>query len=221
MLVIGHRGLGLERENTVSSLKKAQELGVDMVEVDLRQTKDGQIILMHDLTLLRTHDDSRKVSKLAWDEIQEIGKKENNPIPTLEEVLENISIDINLELKEGGMEEKVLTAIKKFSHKVLISSNKPTVLMKIRTLDESIPTGFVIGPKMGHIFPAMMGIAHYLKPYSIHPYHTLITPRHMKSMRETGAKIYPWTVNSIHEYEILKGFGIDGIFTDQPDLIKK
>jgi glycerophosphoryl diester phosphodiesterase len=221
MLIIAHRGASaIERENSLSSLQKAQEFGADMVEADLRQTKDGYIVLMHDASLARTHDDGRKVSDLTLEQIQAIGISESNPIPTLDEFLAHAGMDVNLDLKESGLEQKVLDKIKNFSHKVLISSHLPTVVKKIKTLDENIPTGFIIGPKIGQLFPLMMGVASYLKPYSIHPYHTLVTPSHMKMMRRLGSKVYPWTVNSVHEFQILKGFGVDGIFTDQPDLFK-
>ncbi len=219
MLIIGHRGAaGLARENSISSLQKATELGVDMVEMDLRQTLDGHIVAMHDASLLRTHDDPRKVADLTLEQIQAIGIAEHNPIPTLDEILAHANLDLNLELKVGGMEETVISKIKNFSHKVLVSSHHPTVVKKISTLDEKIPTGFIIGPKMGQLFPLMMGVASYLKPYSIHPYQSLVTPRHMKMMRGITNRIYPWTINSIHEYRVLKGFGIEGIFTDYPDL---
>jgi glycerophosphoryl diester phosphodiesterase len=221
MLVIGHRGAaGLARENSISSLQKAEEFRVDMVEVDLRKTKDGQIVLMHDPSLLRTHDDPRKVSELTLEQIHAIGITEHNSIPTLDEFLAEANVDINLELKESGMEKEVLSKIKNFSHKVLISSHHPSVIKKIKALDENIPVGFVIGPKMGQFFPLMVGLASYLKPYSIHPYHTLITPSHMKMMRGITKRIYPWTINTVHEYQIIKGFGIDGMFTDYPDLFK-
>jgi glycerophosphoryl diester phosphodiesterase len=221
MLVIGHRGAaGLAPENTFSSLYAAESSGVQMVEVDLRRTKDGQIVLMHDPALTRTHDDRRKVEDLTLAEISEIGERENREIPELTRFLQAVKMPINLELKVGGMEEAVLSAIKNFPHKVLISSHHPTVLKKIRALDEKIPLGFIIGQKMGYMFRLMMLIAKQLDLYSIHPYHTLINPSHMKMMREMKVKVYPWTVNNPHELLILKGFGIDGVFTDYPNIIK-
>jgi glycerophosphoryl diester phosphodiesterase len=175
---------------------------------------------MHDPTLSRTHDDDRKVVSLTLEQIQAIGIAEHNPIPTLDEFLAEANVDVNLELKVAGLESQVLNKIKNFSHKVLISSHHPTVLKKIKALDENIPLGFIIGPKMGYAFPMMIGAAKYLKVHSIHPYHTLVTPFTMKAMRAVATKVYPWTVNSVHEFQILKGFGVDGIFTDQPDLFK-
>jgi glycerophosphoryl diester phosphodiesterase len=221
MLVIGHRGAaGLAPENTISSLHKAVEAGVHMVEADLRQTRDGQVVLSHDPTLARTYDDRRRISDLTLEEIRAIGEKEGRRMPELTEFLEEAKLPLNLELKESGMEEKVVAAIKNFPHKVLVSSNLPLVLKKVRALDGKIPLGFIIGPKAGYVFPLMMAVAKQLDLYSIHPVSPLITPVHMKSMRRLGVKVFAWTVNDVHEFLVLKGFGVDGVFTDYPNIIK-
>lgn len=221
MLVIGHRGAaGLAPENTLSSLQVAFDSGVDMVEVDLRQTKDNKIVLSHDPTLLRTHDDRRSIFHLTLEEIQEVGKKEGREIPELNEFLAASKLPVNLELKESGMEVSVLSAIKNFPHKVLISSHLPQVLQKIRTLDGNAQLGLIIGPKTGFIFPVMLGIARRLKVHSIHPVQSLVTPATMRSMRRTGAKVYTWTINDIHQFLVMKGMGVDGVFTDYPNIIK-
>jgi glycerophosphoryl diester phosphodiesterase len=191
-----------------------------MVEADLRQTKDGKIVLSHDPHLLRTHDDRRHISGLTLDEIREIGQREGRPLPELSEYLEEAKLPLNLELKEAGMEEQVLSAIKNFPHKVLISSSLPQALKKIRTLDGKIPLGLIIGQKMGYMFPLMMQVARQLDLYSIHPIHTLVTPSNMKSMRRLGVKVFAWTVNDVHEFLVVKGLGVDGVFTDFPNIIK-
>jgi glycerophosphoryl diester phosphodiesterase len=221
MLIIGHRGAaGLESENTLGSLKKAEEAGVGMAEFDFRQTKDGYIVAMHDAALTRTHDERKRVSQLTLNEVKEIGIREAREIPTLEEILASAKIPLNLEIKETGFEDKVATAIKNFPHKLLVSSSNPVVLKKIRSLDGKVNLGFILGLRWGYWFPFAMGVARTLDLYSINPYHSLVTPRHMKAMRELKVKVYPWTVDDVHHFEIMKGFGVDGIFTDYPDRFK-
>jgi glycerophosphoryl diester phosphodiesterase len=222
MLIIGHRGAaGLGSENTLSSLQQAEQFQVDMVEVDLRQTKDGAVILSHDPSLARTHDDRRLIRHLTLGELNEIGLRENRPIPTLEQFLSQAHTDVNLELKESGMESKVLSALKHFPHKVLISSSHPLVLKKIKTLDGNIPLGFIIGPRWGHMLLVAIQIAKRLNPYSIHPHYSVVTPRTMSLFRAITPRIYAWTVNDRHEFEVLKGLGVSGVFTDYPNIISK
>jgi glycerophosphoryl diester phosphodiesterase len=222
MLIIGHRGAaGLGSENTLSSLQQAEENKVDMVEADLRQTKDGAIVLAHDPSLARTHDDRRLIKQLTLSELKEIGQRENREIPTLEQFLSQAKTDINLELKESGMESLVLSAIKNFPHKVLISSGNPLVLKKIKALDGNIPLGFIIGPRWGHMLLLAIQIAKRLNPDSIHPHHSIVTPRTMSLFKAITPKVYAWTVNDKHEFEILKGLGVSGVFTDYPNIISK
>lgn len=219
MLIIGHRGAaGLVFENTLESFKKAIELGVDMIETDLRQTKDGEVVIMHDPNLYRAFDDKRKLSQVTLAEVKEISKRENREVLTLEELLDKVQVDLNLEIKESGFEGKVLEQIKNFSHKVLISSNKPRVLRKLRTLDEKIPLGFIFELR---IWPILFRTVVHLNLYSVHPYFRFVTPKSMKLFRKKNLKVFPWTVNDIHELEILKGFGVDGVITDRPDIIRK
>lgn len=221
MIVIGHRGAaGLAPENTLSSLQAAVSAGANMVEVDLRLTQDGFAVLSHDPTLARTHDDRQKISDLTLEEVRAIGLREGREIPELSEFLQSVQLPINLELKDSGLEEIVVNAISNFPHKVLISSNLPQVLKKVRTLDRKVSLGFIIGPKAGYVFPLMLAFAKHLDLYSIHPVQTLITPGHMRAMRRLGVKVYTWTINNIHDYLVVKGMGVDGVFTDYPNIIK-
>jgi len=220
MLVIGHRGAaGLAPENTISSLQAATQAGVQMVEVDLRSTRDGRIVLSHDPTLARTHDDRRRLSQLTLAEAQDVGEREGRQIPTLQEFLQAASLPVNLELKESGMEAQVIEAIRGFPHKVLVSSSYPNVLKKIRALDGKLPLGLIVGPKAGILLPVLMGMAGNLDLHSIHPVHDLVSPLTMRMMRRGKAKVYAWTVNTVHDLQLMKGFGVDGIFTDYPNII--
>jgi glycerophosphoryl diester phosphodiesterase len=222
MFIIGHRGAaGLAPENTLSSLQAAVDNKVDMVEMDFRQTKDGQIVALHDATLIRTHDDQRGLKRLTLKEVKDLSIGEGREIPTLEEVLIEAKVALNLEIKETGFEEKLVGLIKTFSYEVLVSSSNPVVLKKIRTLDEKVKLGFILGSKWGTFFPLAIALAKTLDLYSIHPYRTIVTPRHMKAIRELKTKIYSWTIDDPHEYVLMKGFGVDGVFTDYPNIITK
>ena len=103
MKIYGHRGAaGLVLENTVASIKKAIALGVDGVEFDVRTTKDGKAVIIHDETLERTHKKTGKIAKLTLSEIQNLIKKHPFPVPSLEQLLLAIGkkTPANVELKE-------------------------------------------------------------------------------------------------------------------------
>lgn len=202
MLIIGHRGAaGLATENTIGSLQKAIEFGVDMLEVDLRADKDGKIVLAHD---------------------EDPGKNYTGAV-SLKEALSVMSIPVNLEIKESGFEEELVKIVKEFPSKVLISSFKLSVLMKVRTLDRNIKLGLIISPKIRfHFFFSFMVLVSALfKFHSIHPHSSLLTDQRVKFIHRMGAKVFTWVINTQESFEALKKMNVDGVFTDHPDIIRK
>jgi glycerophosphoryl diester phosphodiesterase len=201
MLIIGHRGAaGLEPENTIRSFQKAQELGVDMIETDLRQTADGIIVLHHD-PLPKKHKGTH--------------------FTTLDELLAVAQVPMNLEIKKSGFEAKLVKRIHNFSDRVLISSFYPGILKKIRALDEKVKLGLIIGKGELHLLPIIERLTNKLKFYSIHPQNSIVSKASMKSFKPLKHKIYVWTVNDKKEFLRLKKLNVDGIFTDRPDIIHK
>lgn len=203
MIIIGHRGAaGLEAENTIRSFKKAAELGVDAIEMDLRLRNDGEIVVVHD-------PDPKRIYPSA---------------PQLKEILVAVNIPMNLEVKETGFEKKLLEIIKGFPSEVLISSFKLRVLRKISTLDRNIKLGLIIAPKRrwDYLFvPIVLLFSPLLKLYSINPHYLLLTKRRMQLMRRLNLKIFTWVINRTSEFETAKMLGVDGVVTDRPDLIRK
>ena len=101
-LVIGHRGArGHVAENTVASVKKALELGVDGIEIDVFVCASGELVVFHDKTLEKLTDATGYIEALDLDSIRKITVLGREPIPTLEEVLETINAKavLNIELK--------------------------------------------------------------------------------------------------------------------------
>ncbi|MGI9027971.1 MAG: glycerophosphodiester phosphodiesterase [Candidatus Saccharimonadales bacterium] len=89
MILIGHRGAGgIEPENTIAAIEAAVNVGVDIIEFDLRATKDRQLVLVHDSNLLRIAGTNKTVSDMTLAEISTTVTKSGQPIPTFAEALE-------------------------------------------------------------------------------------------------------------------------------------
>lgn len=222
MKIIAHRGdSGNEPENTIRSFKKAEDLGVDMIELDVRESKDGEIVVIHDHDFLRLFGDPRLVKEMTLAEIKRVSLEHGREVPTLDEVLSQINVDLNIEIKIHGIEQQVLSKIQKFPHKVLISSFYPGVLKKIRALDGKIDLALLIGIKRFH----MIGIASYyakkLNLASIHPNNHMVSGPIVALLRLAGKPINVFTVNTQSEYERMKKLKVDGIFTNYPELMKE
>jgi len=123
ILVCAHRGDWRNApENSIQSIKLALQMGVDIVEIDVRTTKDDILILMHDETIGRTTSGQGIVSDLNWDDLKKlnlknaIGSWTKHKIPTLEEVLlfSKDKVDLNIDLKDKSQWPNVLQLVETF-----------------------------------------------------------------------------------------------------------
>jgi glycerophosphoryl diester phosphodiesterase len=143
MLRIGHRGAkAYEPENTLRSYKKALEIGVDAVELDVRKTKDNQLVVIHDADVKRTTNGKGLVNELTLEQIKGFSAEKGEKIPTLKEALDFLDkkVKILIELKETGVEEKVLSLVREngLQKNVIITSFLEDALRKIRELDNEV-----------------------------------------------------------------------------------
>lgn len=222
MKIIAHRGASsLEPENTIRSFIKAQEFPIDMIEFDVRKTADGKIVVIHDHDLKRLFGVNKTISHTKLVEIKSISIGSGREIPTLEEALAVIKVPVNIEIKAPGLEEDLIALIKNFSSMVLVSSGLPTVLKKIRTLDENTDLALIIGKGELHLLPILHYLTKNLKLLSIHPKYPLVNALSIKALRLLGKDINVWTVNEPHEYNKMLQLGVDGIFTDCAHLYAK
>ncbi|MEM2306816.1 MAG: glycerophosphodiester phosphodiesterase family protein, partial [Candidatus Bathyarchaeia archaeon] len=147
-LRVGHRGAkAYEPENTLRSFMKALELGVNAIEFDVRRTRDGELVVIHDAEVDRTTDGKGLVSELTLREIKALSTEKGERIPTLEEALDFLDrkVKILIELKEVGIEEKVLEAVKRrgLEDNVIIISFHEEALRKVRELNDKVETGLI------------------------------------------------------------------------------
>lgn len=222
MLIVAHRGASsLEPENTIRSFKKAEEIGADMIELDVRSSRDGQLVISHDATLKRVYSQNLAIDQSSIEQLKAISISAGREMATLDEVLATIHTDLNIHVKVHGIEKQLLEKLKNFSHKVLISSIYPGVLKKIRALDEKVLLGLIIGRGELHFLPILNRLTKKLNLYSIHPKYMIVYKSSVALIRLTKRKIFVWTVNEPHEYERMQQLGVDGIITDSPQLFKK
>jgi glycerophosphoryl diester phosphodiesterase len=218
MLRIGHRGArAYEPENTLRSFKKALEVGVDAIEFDVRKTRDNDIVIIH-ADVKRTTNGKGLVADFTLKEIKELSMEKGEKIPTLEEALDFLDgkVKILIELKEQGLEEKVLSIVrsKKATKNVIITSFLDEALKKTRELDKEIETGFIYAKHHTPEKTALELKANYL--VSLYRFtHTA----NIQKAHENGLKVIVWTINTPEEAAEYAKKGVDGIATDKPDIL--
>jgi glycerophosphoryl diester phosphodiesterase len=215
MLRIGHRGAkGHTSENTLASFKKALELGVDMIELDVHLSRDLIPMVIHDETVNRTTTAKGLVKDFLAKELQELG------IQTLEVVLNLVEnqCEINIEIKIFEATNPILDLLKNHSFdttKIIISSFDWNALQEIRFHDETLKIGVLTETDLD----LAISFSKFIKAYSIHPYFHLLTPENVTKIKEKGFKIYPWTINEPEDITFAKSLQVDGIITDFPERI--
>ena len=219
MLRIGHRGArAYAPENTIASFKKALEIGVDAVELDVRKTKDKQLVVIHDADIKRTTDGEGLVCELTLKEIKGFSAEGGEKIPTLEEALDFLDkkVKVFVELKEEGTEEQVLRVVhdRGLEKNVVIVSFLEDALRKVRELDGQIETGLIYAEHKNPLKAALDLKANYLVAL-----YRFMHTANVEKAHQNGLKVVVWTINTPEEVEQYVKKGVDGITSDKPDIL--
>jgi glycerophosphoryl diester phosphodiesterase len=220
MLRVGHRGTkACEPENTLRSFKRALEVGVNAVEFDVRRTRDGEIVVIHDARVDRTTNGEGSVRELTLKEIKELVTEKGERIPSLEEALDFLDekVKILIELKETGFEEKLLKLVlsKRLEKNVILISFQEEALRKISELNNEIETGLLYVRHKNPVRAALELRANYLLPL-----YRFTHTSNVQKAHEAGLKIIVWTINKEEEVSEFLKKGVDGIASDRPEILK-
>src|SRR5919199_3605669 len=222
MLVIGHRGAaGLAHENTLDALRAGFEAGADMLEIDIRVTKDGVPVLAHDFHTVRTHHDFSIISRLTLDELR--GRLEE-PLTTLQEVLDEFFgvVLLNIEVKGRGSGQIATIFIKNGYIKrpsdwdcVLFSSFYGSELKSIRKISKRARLSLL------HFDNPFLFIAYErsLRLTAVGFHRLYINPFALKIAKKVSLFTYAYTVDRPQAAVILAQQGIDGVVTNYPDQV--
>ncbi len=229
LIVTAHRGAsGLAPENTMSAMLKAIEIGSDYAELDVQETKDGVLILLHDSSLRRTarldsniwetdYADLNGIDVGAWFDSTFTGE----PIPTLEDVIDAVygKMKLNIELKMNGHEQQLVERVvslvekKNFISNCIITSFDFEAINRVKKLNPKIKAGYIFSnmPADVDVFTAPVNL--------LSVKYTLIDEEFVKKAHANKKKVHVYTVNQPEEMKRLIKLGVDSIITDRPDIL--
>lgn len=237
VLVIGHRGFSAAApENTLASFKKAMEVGVDMIELDVHLSKDGQVVVIHDDTLNRTTNGKGKVAGYTLNELKQLdagswfgSQFSGERIPTLREVLELTrgQVSLCIELKGGDLgqytlkdlADRSLQEVEKAAmlSQVLFASFDLSAIERIREKNPGIPVALIYSRSWSSPQEVTGG-----RPIPVLSFRgTVLTQTNASKARLEGIKVLVWTLNAEEHMEHFLKIGVDGIITDYPDRLIK
>lgn len=228
---IAHRGASADRpENTMAAFEEAVRQGADAIELDVRLAGDGEVVVIHDGTLLRTtgaagHVWERSAAELAaldaggWFEPRFRGEG----VPTLRQVLTGIAprVPINIELKGrpgAGLERAVVDVVRETgsTERVLISSFKLEALIALRACDAELPIGLLYEDPIADL----AGDARRVRASFVHPGASLVDGALLDQARALGLGVLVWTVDDPDLARGLIQSGVGGIITNRPGALR-
>lgn len=216
-LIIAHRGFsGRYLENTLAAVHAALNLGVDFVEIDVQETRDGELIVFHDYRLNRICGVRGRIRDKALAEIQ----KANPQVPTLREVLQLCRgrARVLIEIKRADP-RKVAAAISetRMENEVIVFSLSIRRMKEIASANPRIPRFGLVARRL----PLAMARLRTIGIEGIGLSRRLVhSPRVVRRIHKRGWKLFVWTVNREARMKKLAGWGVDGLITNHPDVAK-
>lgn len=222
-LVIGHRGaMGYETENTLASIQKALDLGVDMIEIDVFNIQSGETVVFHDERLERLSNAVGNIEEYNIFDLKKVILDGNHQIPTLQDVLKLIDnkVPLNIELKGANTSERVnfitnyyITQRGWTLDNFVISSFNWDELREMRSINPDIAIAVLTEENPIEAIP----IAKELNAIAVNPYYKTLTAENTEQIKKEGFKVFTYTVNEPEDIAKMKKFGVDGVFTNYPD----
>ena len=221
-LIIAHRGDSSRAlENSLESFRLALAVPADMVELDLRMSKDEVLYVMHDRHTGRTADRNIDIEQAASREIAGIRLKNGEPVPTLDDVLRLVAgrAGVNVEIKSDGSGAVFARHFfqYRYSGYVLVSSFKEAEVRAVREVMLDLPVAVVYDTF------STRHIAEYRsKGYpAVSLRKNTVTEHLVRACRAEGVRVYVWTVNDEEEMERCVAWKVDGIYTNKPAVLKE
>ena len=228
--VMAHRGLSADApENTLYAFSDAISVGADFIELDVQQTRDGVLVVMHDSNLKRTTGMNKNIWDVDYADIQNLDAGSwfdpayaNARIPTLEETLQFVDkrAKLNIEIKptkhgSDTLEQDVAELITRYQYTdaCYVTSFSYGSLKKVKEANPEIRTGYLMSVAYGQFYSLK-----YADAFSLNK--VFVTSQVVNAAHQQGKQIFAWTVNSMSEVRSLCNLHVDSIITDDPVMVQ-
>lgn len=235
---VAHRGASNRApENTLSAVRSALARGADMVEVDVRRTADGALVLLHDETLRRTTDVARlfphrapwRVEDFTLDELRRLdagGWKAptfaGEPLPTLDEaweVVRRAGSRLLLEVKQPTVQPGIMRDVDELLRRlpgapgqVVVQSFDSFAVLDLALARPDVDVG-LLAPVAAEDLAHVAGWASY-----VNPHHRRVSGDYVSAVHDHGMRCVPWTVDDPRRIRRLISLGVDGVITNRPGV---
>lgn len=220
--IIAHRGVPLEApENSRASFAAAVKMGAETIEMDLRMTKDGQLIVMHDDSIDRMTNGRGRVAAMTLVDIHTYTLPNGEKVPTVDEVVDNFrgQVKFVFDLKVIEAVEGLLDLVESrdISTETVFSAFNGEIIRRIEEVDQNYQTAIAcwLVTKRLIDYAAKNGVEY------LHPYYRFLTKGRVKLAQEAGLGVNPWTLVYRRDIQRMMSYGVDGLITGRPDLVRR
>ncbi len=228
VVVIAHRaGMVATIENTLAALERSIQAGADFAEIDVQTTRDSVVVVFHDADLMRLASDRRRIAMTRYEDLRNLDLGCTDVVPedcriaTLEEFVERARgrIGLGIELKyyrsDPYLAERVVEVLRTNGmtarEEVMVMSLSLEAVRQVRRLAPDIRTGYLSAVAVGNLTRLPVDFVAVTRRTA--------TDRLLRSARRDDVEVYVWTINDAAGLLEFVERGVDGIITDDPDLI--
>ncbi|MEK6744839.1 MAG: glycerophosphodiester phosphodiesterase [Nitrospirota bacterium] len=220
-LVIAHRGDSSRAlENSLEAFRLALSIPVDMIEFDIRKSRDNCLYVMHDKETGRTADNNIDIERSLADDIARVRLKNGEPIPSLNDVLALVAgkVGLNIEIKSDGA--GALTAAHivgtDYQGKLMISSFKEREVIDAKRVMPNVRAAGIFDA-----FAPSDVTAYRAKGYPVISLNRkTVSQELIDSLHSKKIEVYVWTIDTREEAERLISWGADGIYSNEPAMLR-
>lgn len=225
--IISHRGQGFGgQENSIEAIANSIKAKVDYAEIDVQETRDGVVVLMHDKNLKRLTGLDKEVSQLTFKEVEGLSiappsrRNTIERIPTLDEVVKrckgklHLIIEIKPYWNTEDLTDKVIGIIDKYDYynQCKIHSISYKALLQVKRLNPKIQTGYIVGSRNVNNLCLLK-----VNFYSIRE--NILNKRLVDYIHVGNKEVYAWTVDGKTDMNNMLKLKVDGIISDKPQIL--
>ena len=211
-------------ENTLAGVRAALALGADAIEIDVRCTRDGTPVLLHDSTVDRTTDGEGEIAALSLRQARRLDAGEGERIPTLREVLREVAgrALLVLEVKPAGIEEELLAVVRRARALdwCAVHSFLPRVVERVRRQEPRMPCSLLTDGRRVVDWGQLFAFALSLGAQGVSVHHGVVTPELVRGAHLRELRCSTWTVNRRADVRRVAACGVDAITSDYPDRVR-
>ncbi|MEU0087407.1 glycerophosphodiester phosphodiesterase family protein [Streptomyces sp. NPDC006274] len=216
-LTIGHRGvMGVEPENTLRSFVRAEQSGMDAIELDLHLSKDGALAVMHDAEVDRTTDGKGPIAEMTLAELRQLDAGGGERVPVFEEVLDAVRSPLQAEIKDVAAARALAEVMRRrdLVPRVEVSSFHDEAIAEISALVPGVRTVLIASRWGADVVDRAKAVGAHSLALNIRRL-TLETVEHAHA---EGLGVIGWVVNTQDHLRLVRALALDGATTDYPDI---